>query len=416
MAAAESTFRRLVQAAEKRRFGQFTQMRSGRWQARYSVPKNHPSGRGGTIVTAPQTYEDSRYGYEAAGDWLRGEEKRLEKEGATWMPLHERAESERLAIELARKPTFAQYAEVWLDRRRVKGKPLQDSTRRGYNVWLNRYLYPAFGDLPLDHITPAMVMDWHASMDQEKQKTLKESFALGSAIMRTATAADGVLAGHVNPFAIDGAGSIGARSAKREEIIEDDELAIVLATIKPEWQAMCWLALGCGLRFGEATALRRVRDLDLKAAPPVVRVKYAIGTADKGKQYEKAPKSEAGVRLQRIPDATLKPLKHHLRTYVSGRDGLLFPAPEGGWLTSSRFMEAKGGWHDVRAALARPTVNFHDLRATGATTMARAGANIAEIQAFLGDSTPAAAMRYVRSAQSRMDELTTTAFSSLTSL
>lgn len=261
-----------------------------------------------------------------------------------------------------------------------------------------------------------MVIAWYRGMDQDKRKTLREAYSLGSAIMRSATASDGVLAGHLNPFAIDGAGSVGARSEKREELVEDDELKVILETIRPEWRLLVWLAVGCGLRFGEATALVKDRDFNLRATPPVIKVHHAIGTRAGGPQYEKPPKSEAGIRDQRIPGAVLKPLKLHLRDYAETETGLLFPAPEGGWLTSSRFQEARGGWHDVRAALKRPTLNFHDLRATGATRMARAGANVAEVQAFLGDSTPSAAMRYVRAAQSRMDELTATAFDSLDGL
>lgn len=397
----------------RRRFGQLTKMRSARWQARYSVPLGHPSGRGSWLVTAPYTFEATRYGKQAAEDWLRDEERRLAAEGAAWLPLAEKVEAERRAAQAAAKPTFSAYAEKWLETRKVRGRPLQPSTVRGYKIWIRKYLEPAFGDLPLDQITPALVIAWHEGMDQEKRKTLKESYSLGSAIMRSATSSDGVLAGYVNPFAIDGAGTIGARSDKREELVEDYEIPIILQTIRDEWQALVWLALGCGLRFGEATALRRARDFDLRSTPPVVKVRHAIGTEAGGRQYEKPPKSDAGNRDQRIPEAVWVPLRKHFSEHVAGRDGLLFPAPEGGWLTSSRFQEASGGWHDVRTALKRPGLNFHDLRATGATRMARAGANVAEVQAFLGDSTPSAAMRYVRAAQSRMDELTTTAFASL---
>lgn len=399
--------------ATRRRFGQLTKMRSGRWQARYTVPLNHPSGRGSLLVTAPQTFEPTRYGKDAATDWLRDEERRLAAEGAAWLPLTEQLEQLRAATAAQLKPTFAAYSETWLATRKVRGRPLQPSTVRSYRVWLAKYLLPAFGDLPIDQLSPAQVIAWHESMDQSKPKTLKESYALGSAIMRTATAADGLLPGRINPFAIDGAGSIGARSHKRKELVEDDELLVILQTIRPEWRALAWLAVGCGLRFGEATALRADRDFDLKTTPPLIKIRHAIGTQTGGRQYEKAPKSEAGIRDQRIPDAVLKPLKQHLREHIAEDTKLLFSAPGGGWLTSSRFHETSGGWHDVRAALQRPTLNFHDLRATGATRMARAGANVAEVQAFLGDSTPSAAMRYVRTAQSRMDELTITAFASL---
>ncbi|UUZ58581.1 hypothetical protein [Nocardioides sp. B-3] len=62
----------MARTADRRRFGQITKMRSGRWQARYAVPLAHESGRGGHIVTAPHTFEPGAYGKEAAGHWLRG--------------------------------------------------------------------------------------------------------------------------------------------------------------------------------------------------------------------------------------------------------------------------------------------------------------------------------------------------------
>ncbi len=68
----------------RRRFGQLSKMRSGRWQARFTVTLGHPSGRGGEVVMAPHTFEANTYGREAAGDWLRAEELRLIAEGAAW--------------------------------------------------------------------------------------------------------------------------------------------------------------------------------------------------------------------------------------------------------------------------------------------------------------------------------------------
>src|SRR5215218_1261889 len=76
----------------RRRFGQVNKMRSGRWQARFTVPLDHPCGRGGQVVTAPHTFEPNTYGREAAGDWLRAEELRLNAEGASWRTLSEHAE------------------------------------------------------------------------------------------------------------------------------------------------------------------------------------------------------------------------------------------------------------------------------------------------------------------------------------
>ena len=387
-------------------------MRSGRWQARFTVPLGHPSGRGGQTITAPHTFEPTTYGKEAAGDWLRDEERRLNVEGAAWATLAEHAEAERARAEREAVVTFAGFSATWLRTRRTKNGPLQESTRRSYRIWLDKYLLPTLGDLPLDEITPTVVLRWYEdALPHDKLKTTRECYALGSAIMRTATAADGVLAGSVNPFKIDGAGSIGARSRARTEVIDDHDLRAITSTIRPEWRAMVALALGCGLRFGEIIALRR-SDIDLNARPPVVRVTRAVGTGPGGRRYEKDPKNTAGTRNQRIPAVVVDALTEHLRSYVTGRNGLLFPAPDGGWLSETRFRKASGGWLAVRDAVGRP-VNFHDLRATGATRMAQRGAHVDEVKVFLGDSSTQAAERYVRATQSRMDDLTAAAFATV---
>ncbi|WP_404347578.1 tyrosine-type recombinase/integrase [Phycicoccus jejuensis] len=99
-------------------------------------------------------------------------------------------------------------------------------------------------------------------------------------------------------------------------------------------------------------------------------------------------------------------------TWIVGRNGLLFPADDGGWLSETTFRKGRGGWAAVRNAVGRP-INFHDLRATGATRMAQRGAHVAEVKLFLGDSSTQAAERYVRATQSRMDELTAAAFSDI---
>lgn len=149
------------------------------------------------------------------------------------------------------------------------------------------------------------------------------------------------------------AGSFGARSRARTEVIDEHDLLVIMSTIRPEWRAVVALAFGCGLRFGEIIALRR-SDIDLKATPPVVRVTRAVGTGQGGRRYEKGPKSTAGTRDQRIPATVLDALTEHLRSNVTGRGGLLFPAPDGGWLSETRFRKASGGWLAVRDAVGRP--------------------------------------------------------------
>jgi hypothetical protein len=100
-------------------------MRSGRRQARFTVPLGHPCGRGGETITAPHTFEPTRYGKEAAGDWLRDEERRLNAEGAAWATLDGHAVPERERAEREGVVTFAEFSTTWLRTRRTKRGPLK---------------------------------------------------------------------------------------------------------------------------------------------------------------------------------------------------------------------------------------------------------------------------------------------------
>ena len=89
-------------------------MRSGRWQARFTVPLGHPCGRGGQTITAPHTFEPTTCGEQAAGDWLRDEERRLNAGGAAWATLAEHAEAERARAAREAVVTFAEFSEKTL--------------------------------------------------------------------------------------------------------------------------------------------------------------------------------------------------------------------------------------------------------------------------------------------------------------
>ncbi|GAC1379845.1 MAG: hypothetical protein NVSMB48_04470 [Marmoricola sp.] len=128
---------------------------------------------------------------------------------------------------------------------------------------------------------------------------------------------------------------------------------------------------------------------------------------------EKEPKSAAGVREARIPASVVPDVRRHLNTYVSGREGLLFPANYGGFLRPVSFYGKldDNGWYGALKAAgrwekdAKKWPHFHDLRETGATEVARVTRNVAEVQRWLGDSTPQAAMRYMRATDGAMDEI-----------
>jgi integrase len=99
------------------------------------------------------------------------------------------------------------------------------------------------------------------------------------------------------------------------------------------------LAAWCGLRFGELAELRR-SDLDLKNAR--IKIRRAVVRAN-GKVIIGPPKSDAGVRDVAIPPHLLPVVKSHITDHAEfGRDGLLFPATEGGHLTPSSLCLGSG--------------------------------------------------------------------------
>jgi len=100
-----------------------------------------------------------------------------------------------------------------------------------------------------------------------------------------------------------------------------------------------------------------------------------------------------------IPPHLLPLVREHIANHAEpGRNGLLFPAANGGHLAPSTLYRV---YYPAREAAGRPDLRFHDLRHTGATLAAATGATLAELMARLGHSTPGAAMRYQHAAQDR---------------
>ncbi|MEU0411169.1 hypothetical protein ABZ307_25580 [Streptomyces griseorubiginosus] len=96
----------------------------------------------------------------------------------------------------------------------------------------------------------------------------------------------------------------------------DRPVFTVADSIAPRYRLLVLLAAFTGLRFGEPASLRR-RDVDTENTAFMVRRSQA--EMQTGALFDKAPKSEAGVR----PVA-----KQHLDSFAgAGRDGHVFVGP-----------------------------------------------------------------------------------------
>ena len=362
----------------KASFGNTRQLPSGRWQARYTGP----DGRQHKAPTTYDTKKDAEH-YLAA--------VRTDISRATWQAAPTRRTT---------RLTFATYSERWLKSRRIKGRPLAERTRAHYQQLLDRFLLPTFGPLPLSSISVDEVSDWYDGVAVGTPTYQAHAYSLLRAIM--ATAADPTknngrpLVAH-NPCGIVGGGS--TRRSRKLRLATVAEIDAISDHMPERYRLAVQLAAWCALRFGEVAALER-RDIDTKRG--VLHVNRGVVRAA-GEVVVKPPKSDAGVRDVTIPPHLMPMVREHLLRHTdAGREGLLFPARGGGYLAPSSLYRV---FTPAREAAGRPDLRFHDLRHTGLTFAAQAGATTRELMARGGHSTSSASLLYQHAADERDAEI-----------
>jgi integrase len=383
-------------AAKRSTFGAIAKLPSGRFRARYRSD--------GQWVNAEVTFTtktDARL-------WLDGQRTDLTR-GALKAPKRCRY-------------TVDEYGAQWI-RQRPK---LKASTRAQYELDWRLHVSPWLGTMRLDKLTPDGVRQWNAQLaehlesqltQQRDEQLAREATKQAAATKRgrayvprgpsTATKRDGsatvarayrllrsVLSTAVtdellpaNPCRIQGAGT--ARSAERPTLAlpEVDALA---AAVPDRYAMLAHLLAWSGVRIGEAAALQR-RDLDLNPDTPTVTVRertYLVSGV-----YElDTPKSRAGLRTVALPPHLVGPLQLHLDEYTAAEPtGLVFTTATGGTVLSTYSQV----FSRALARIGRTDVRVHDLRHTGMTFAAQAGASLAELKQRLGQSSTAAAEIYL---------------------
>ena len=363
-------------AAGKRRprrgFGTIRRLPSGRFQATYVGPD---LGR----HSAPFTFDARGY----AERWLEEERRLMELEVWTAPAAREAAKllDETLTIRV--------YAAQWL-----AGRVLRPNTQKDYRHLIEDVILPGLGDLRLHDLTRADVRRWWATLDATKPRTNAKAYALLRTIGATAVDEEVIAA---NPVLIRGAGV-----SKRQRTIEPatlPQIATITEAMPERLSLAVLLACWCALRYGEMAELRR-SDIDFDRG--VIKVRRGAVWL-KGRTISGPPKTAAGARDVAFPPHLAPTIREHLTTYAQwGKDGLLFPSQSGGPISPSSFFKP---WRKARLAGGRPDLRFHDLRHTGAVLAAQEGATLAELQARLGHTTPAAAMIYQHAASERDKEL-----------
>lgn len=363
-------------AVQKRRprrsFGTIRKLPSGRFQATYVGPD---LGR----HAAPFTFDARGY----AELWLEEERRLIQLQ--EWSAPAAREAVRRLDQAL----TLKAYATSWL-----VSRVLRPNTQKDYRHLIEDVILPGVGDLKLHDLTRADVRRWWASLDASKPRTNAKAYALLRTIVATAVEEEIIDA---NPVLIRGAGV-----SKRRRSIEPatlSQLATITQAMPERLRLAVQLGCWCALRYGEMAELRR-SDVDFDRGLIKVR-RGAVWL--KGSTVSGPPKTAAGARDVTFPPHLAPTISEHLANHAQlGKDGLLFPSQSGGPISPSSFFKP---WRKARMAAGRPDLRFHDLRHTGAVLAAQEGATLAELQARLGHTTPAAAMIYQHAASERDKEL-----------
>ena len=87
-------------------------------------------------------------------------------------------------------------------------------------------------------------------------------------------------------------------------------------------------------------------------------------------------------------------IRSHLAEFVAeSPDAWVFTGPRGAPIKRSNFNKL-AKWKQAVAKIGRPDLRFHDLRHTGNTLAARAGASTKELMVWMGHDSMAAAIIY----------------------
>jgi integrase len=170
----------------------------------------------------------------------------------------------------------------------------------------------------------------------------------------------------------------------------------VADAMPPRYRLLVLRATFGSLRWGELAALTRQNvDTELGA----VRVSAALVELRDGRLVVGPPKSAAGRRTVALPAGLLPAVKEHVTTFVRDEpNALMFAGPKGAPLRRSNFQKH---WRVALAAAELSDVHFHDLRHTGSTLAAHAGATLSDLMSRMGHSSTRAARIYLHTTSDR---------------
>lgn len=374
--------------AGRRGFGSVRRLPSGRYQARYTGPDGmpYPAGSFGTVRQADAALARIRTAIDS-GTWMSPEEEVAAAAAAE-------------AAAAAAAFTVADLAERWLNT--LTGHTHSTLSR----ARVVNHILPELGGVPLTELDAEQCRSWWDRCSLEYPSQRVRCYEALAAMLNFAV--DRKLISF-SPLRIKGAKNlVPAREGQTASV---EQLEALMAAMQPRDRASILLAAWCGLRAGEVLGLQR-RDIAVDQTPvplaPTVRVMVrrhivprAGGTPPGEKSFlvVRGSKSEQRVESVVVPPHVVPSIWGHLDQHVGPADDA--------WVLPGRSdpndpllpITLRAAFSRARVRAGMPELVFHDLRRTGNTLAAEAGATPGEMRDRLRHKTSAAAERYIVAAR-----------------
>lgn len=273
------------------------------------------------------------------------------------------------------RTTVEQYARGW-QARQIHRESTAEKTRH----WLENWVTPTLGGIPLADLRHSHVQGWVRLMDE----TLAPS---------TVRVHHGMLAGMLNDAVSDR--MLAANPCSNTKLPDEPERSIVIPSdeavrqihrvITPRYSAAIHVGAGTGLRQGELFGLT-VDRVDFFRREITIDQQLIMGGANRNTFGP--PKTKKSNRVIPVAQDVIGSIAAHLAEYGEGPDRVVFSSSYGGYVSKSTFNTALG--RAVALSADAPAgMTCHWLRHFYASRLIRFGESIKTVQARLGHATAA---------------------------
>ena len=328
----------------------------------------------------------------AKADIVRGTYKTPEEVQGERLAARER-EAAALAVAKAleeKELTVSAWAEKWLDQLIETGR--SDGTLRTYRSTLSRHILPALGKKKLTEVSQDDVDRLLRSRKTPAVRT-NVSRVLRSLYLAAVDQGEGGLT--TVPFRLHVPKPQVARGLDSSKVATPEQVRALAEALPEQLSLAAYLAAIMSLRLGEVLGLQR-GDFEGLDSPGLavlhIRRQWNSKAYGGGAAYSAPKAGSEGVLA--IPEELAAQVRDHLDRWVGRKKAApLFPSVRDSSrpLSQSLFDEE---WRAARVKAGMPAFRFHDLRHTGLTLYAQAGATLSEIMARGRHKHPEVAVRY----------------------